>query len=293
MLGWLAYMRKAVLIAAAAALAGCSALNHVAVHSTADILTLGRGATLDEPDYQLAREAMPAQLKLVETLIVSEPANRDLRRLAAEGFAGGAFLFFEDSDPARAKGLYLRGRDHALAALALKPRFAGLAAKPLDEFEAALKSATVDDVPDLFWAAAGWGGYVNLSKDDAAALAELPKVTALMTRVQELDAPFHFGGADMFFGVYYASRPRILGGDPEKARAAFESAHKITKGKYLMTHVLNARWYAVAVQDRELFKQLLTKVLAAPSGELPESRLTDEAAKRKAGLLLERIDDYF
>ena len=287
-------MRKAVVLAAAAAaLAGCSAVNRVAVLSTADILTLGRGATLDEPDYQLARDAMPAQLKLVETLIVSKPDNRDLRRLAAEGFAGGAFLFLEDSDPARAKGLYLRGRDHALAALALKSRFEGLADKPFDAFEAALRSATRDDVPDLFWAGAGWGGYVNLSKDDAAALAELPKVVALMTRVEQLDPSFHFAGADMFFGVYYASRPRILGGDPGKAKAAFEKVHKVTKGKYLMTHVLNARWYAVAVQDRELFKQLLTKVVESPSGQLPESRLTDEAAKMKAGRLLEKIDDYF
>ncbi|MFI5349291.1 MAG: TRAP transporter TatT component family protein [Elusimicrobiota bacterium] len=287
-------MRKAVLLAtAAAALAGCSAVNHVAVLSTADILTLGRGATLDEPDYQLARDAMPAQLKLIETLIVSEPADRGLRRLAAEGFAGGAFLFLEDSDPVRAKGLYLRGRDHALAALALKSRFAGLANKPLDDFETALRSATADDVPDLFWAGAGWGGYVNLSKDDAAALAELPKVVALMTRVEELDPSFHFAGADMFFGVYYASRPRILGGDPAKAKAAFERVHKVTKGQYLMTHVLNARYYAVAVQDRELFRQLLTKVVESPAGLLPQARLTDEAAKMKAGRLLEKIDDYF
>ena len=287
-------MRKAVfLAAAAAALAACSAMNRVAVLSTADILTLGRGATLDEPDYQLARDAMPAQLKLLETLILSQPANRDLRRLAAEGFAGGAFLFFEDSDPARAKGLYLRGRDHALAALALKSRFADLKTRPLDAFEAALKSATVDDVPDLFWAGAGWGGYVNLSKDDSGALADLPKVAALMRRVEELDASFHFAGADLFFGVYYASRPRLLGGDPGKAKAAFERARKATQGKSLMTDVLNARWYAVAVQDPTLFRQLLTKVLQAPSGELPESRLIDEAAKRKAAALLEKIDDYF
>ena len=287
-------MRNAALLAAAAAaLAGCSAVNHVAVLSTADIMTLGRVATLEEPDYQLGRDAMPAQLKLVETLIVSEPANRDLRRLAAEGFGGGAFLFVEDAEPARAKALYLRGRDHALAALRLKSRFAGLEGKTLDDFLAALKSATVDDVPDLFWAGFCWAGYVNLSKDDAAALAELPKVVALMTRVQELDASYHFAGPDLFFGVYYASRPRLLGGDPEKAKAAFERAHKATKGEYLMTHVLNARWYAVAVQDRELFKQLLVKVVESPSGQLPEARLTDEAAKRKARFLLEKIDDYF
>jgi hypothetical protein len=287
-------MRKAVLVGgAAAALAACSAVNRVAVNSTADVMTLGRGATLEEPDYQLARDALPAQLKLIETFLAAEPANRRLRRLAAEGFAGAAFLFVEDSDPARAKSLYLRGRDHALAALALKSRFSGLADKTLDDFSAALKAASRDDVPDLFWAAFCWAGYVNLSKDDAGALAELPKVVALMTRVQELDPSYHFAGADIFFGVYYASRPRLLGGDPEKAKAAFERAHKATRGMYLMTHVLNARWYAVAVQDRELFKQLLTKVAEAPSGQLPEARLTDEAAKRKAAALLEKIDDYF
>ncbi len=155
-------MRKGVFLAGTAALlAGCSAVNHVAVLSTADILDISaKVATLEEPDYELAREPRcPAQLKLLETLIVSEPANRDLRRLAAEGFGGGAFLFVEDAQPARAKGLYLRGRDHALAALGLKSRFAGLANKTLDDFSAALKiHAAADDVPELFWAGFGWAG---------------------------------------------------------------------------------------------------------------------------------------
>ena len=287
-------MRNRLLVAGcAAALAGCSAVNRAAVRSTADILTLGRVASLEEPDYQLAREAMPSQLKLIETLLVSDPDDIALRRLAAEGFGGSAFLFLEDTEPARAKGLYLRGRDHALAALGLKSAFHGLADKPADEFAAALKTATGADVPDLFWAGFCWAGYVNLSKDDASALADLPKVVALMSRVSELDPGYHFDGADLFFGVYYASRPRLLGGDPKKAKAAFERAELFTKGRFLMSDLLDARWYAIAVQDRDLFKQLLTKVLDSPSGQLPEARLTDEAAKRKAAVLLEKIDDYF
>lgn len=287
-------MRKEALpLLLAAALSACATIDGPAMRYTGDLLTRGRPATLDEPDYDLARDAMPAQLKLLETLIAAKPDDRGLRRLAAEGFGGGAFLFLEDSAPERAKGLYLRGRDHALAALALKPAFAGLAAKNLDDFSAALKNATVDDAPDLFWAGFGWGGFVNLSKDDAAALADLPKVVALMARVRELDPLYHFAGADLFFGVYDASRPAILGGDPAKAKASFERAHKATKGQYLMTHYLNARWYAVAVQDKELFKQLLTKILETPSGQLPEARLTDEAAKRKAKALLEKTDDLF
>ena len=286
-------MRKEALLILLAGAAACSSVDRLALQSTTSLLDRGRVASMEEPDYQLARDAMPSQVNLLETLLVSAPEDRRLRRLAAEALGGGAFLFIEDGEPGRAKGLYLRGRDHALAALALKPAFKGFRDLPLDAFEAALKKAEKDDVPDLFWAGFSWAGWVNLSKDDAAALADLPKAAALMKRVYELDPTFHFAGADLFFGVYYASRPRLLGGDPGKARTHFEWAHKITKGKYLMAHVLNARWYAVAVQDRALYEQLLRKALETPSGQLAEARLTDEAAKRKAAALLEKTDDYF
>lgn len=285
-------MRNSALCALVAALCGCS-LNKIVLVPTSSLLVAGRSAVLDEPDWQQGREAMPAQLGLVESLLVTDPANLDLRRLAAEGFGGGAFLFLEDAEPARAKGFYLRGRDHALAALAFKRQFIGLSAHPPEEFEKRLKAAVKEDVPDLFWAGFSWAGYINLSKDDAAALAELPKAVALMTRARELDASFQHGGADLFFGLYYASRPPLLGGNPAKAKAHFEAAHLSAKGLYLMTHYLNARWYAVAVQDRELCRQLLKKVLDEPSGRLAGARLADEAAKRKAAAMLEKIDDYF
>lgn len=284
---------KLLLAAACLASMACGSIDRYAVRTTASMLERGRKTALEEPDYKLGRDAVASQLKLIEAMLVSDPGNITLHRLVAEGFGGYAFLFVEDAEPQRAKGLYLRGRDHALAALGLKSVFIGLKDKNIEDFEKALTWAKKEDVPDLFWAAFGWGGFVNLSKDDSAALADLPKVTALMKRVYELDPSFHFGGADLFFGVYYASRPAMLGGDPGKAKIHFEWAHKITRGQYLMTHVLNARWYAVTVQDRELYSQLLTKVLESPAGALPYARLTDEAAKKKAALLMEKIDDYF
>jgi hypothetical protein len=286
-------MRKEALLPLLLLSASACSLDRVALRSTASVLERGRGAALDEPDWTLGREAMAAQLKLAETLLASDPSHRGLRRLAAEGFGGSAFLFVEDENPARAKGLYLRGRDHALAALDLKASLRGLKDMPLERFEEALKTAGKDDLADLFWAGFGWAGFINLSKDDASALADLPKAVALMKRSWELDPSFQFAGADLFFGVYYASRPPLLGGSPAKAKTHFEWAHKITKGRYLMAHYLNARWYAVAVQDRELCRQLLRKVLDSPSGELPLARLSDEAAKKKAAALMEKLDDYF
>lgn len=285
-------IRNSALPALALLLTACSAVNKVALRSTADLLVAGRSAVLDEPDWRQAREAMPAQLSLIESLLVSDPTNVGLRRLAAEGYGGGAFLLLEDDEPARAKGFYLRGRDHALLSLesSLGRPLSSLAP---EEFEKALKKAHKSDVPDLFWAGFSWAGWINLSKDDAAALAELPKANALMTRSWELDPAFQNAGADLFFGVSYASRPPLLGGNPGKAKTHFEWAHRITKGQYLMAHYLNARWYAVSVQDPELCRQLLRKVLDEPAGRLPGTRLADAAAKRKAAAMMEKIDDYF
>jgi hypothetical protein len=273
-------------------LCACS-LNRLAIRSTGEILDRGVAAFYEEPDPQFAREAMASQLKLVEALLQSDPYSQRLNRLAAEGFGGYSFLFIEDSQPERAKGFYSRGRDYALRSLNARPRLAGLAAMMPDDLEKALKSADKTDAPALFWAAFCWSGFINLSKDSPDAVAELPKAVALMKRSHELAPEYDFAGSDLFFGVYFASRPKLLGGDPEKAKEHFKWAERFTDGKYLMNYVLEAKTLAVALQDRALFESLLAKVQQAPAGRLPQARLADEVAKLKAAALMEKIDDLF
>ncbi len=60
-----------------------------------------------------------------------------------------------------------------------------------------------------------------------------------------------------------------------------------------MADVLEARYYAVTVQDKNLFEALLKKVGKAKAGTLPNSRLMDEVAKEKAVRLLEKTNDLF
>lgn len=273
---------------AAALLSSCS-LKDLALRSTTELLDQGASSYYEEPDTTLAKEAIPPQLKLVEALLRNKPDDHKLLLLAAEGFCGYAFLYLEASQPERAKAFYLRGRDHAFKALGL----ADLSGRSLEDVEASLQQAQKEQVPALFWTAFGWSGAINLSRDSSTALAELPKAVALMTRVHQLDKEFHFAGPDLFFGVYYASRPAMLGGDSAKAKTHFEWARRLTGGKYLMTYVLEARYYAVAMQDQELFRSLLNRVLEAPAGVLPNARLTDEIAKEQAKTLLEKADDYF
>lgn len=262
----------------------------MALRMAAPVLERGAEAFYEEPDPGLAREAFGSQLKLLEGLLKSDPRNPRFKRLLAEGFGGYAFLFLEDSDAERAKGAYLRGRDYALGTL--PPELARLPELTLDQVNAAAGAAGPGDAPALFWAAYGWGGWINLSKDNPLAVADLPKVVALMERVQELSPGYYFGGPDLFLGSYHALRPRMLGGDPNKAKAHFDSARRSSSDQFLLARVLAAQYYAVAVQDQELFHKLLTEVLEA-SPEVPKARLANAVAKQKAKRLLEKADDLF
>ncbi|MDE2292346.1 MAG: hypothetical protein KGL53_09710, partial [Elusimicrobia bacterium] len=114
-----------------------------------------------------------------------------------------------------------------------------------------------------------------------------------MTRVRALDPGYEHGGPDLFFGVYYAARPRIAGGDPEKAKTYFEAALARTGRRYLQAQYLMMRYYCVAAMDEDLFKKLGAEVEAADASALPDARLADEVAKRRAKTLLEKADDLF
>src|SRR5687767_14958453 len=151
----MAPLKKALILLAILPLGGC--LRSVGVTSTSQVLGRGVRALHEESDPELARQSYGAHLKLLEMLLENAPRRRDLRALAAEGFAGYAYLFLEDAAPARARGFYLRGRDHALALLDR-----GLAGLPLDAFQERLAKTTKRDVPALFWAGFAWGGYVNV-----------------------------------------------------------------------------------------------------------------------------------
>ncbi len=278
--------------ACGAGLSGCS-MKTIALRSTAGLMTDGLPAFLSETDPKLAREAMPAQLKMTDAFILSDAQNAKLLLLAAQGYGGYAFLFLEDSEPERAKEFYRRGMEYGFRLLGRKQIFNGIRNLTTEEMEKILTKAEKGDVPALFWSAYNMAGRINISRDDMAALAELPKAVAIMKRVSELDPGFYFGGTDLFFGGYYASRPKIMGGDPEKAKAHFEAAAKRTDGKFLMGHLLQAKYQATASLDRELFDGLIGKVLDGKAGELADAGLTDGVAKEKAKVLKEKADDLF
>jgi len=272
-------------------LAGC--FQTIAIKTMAGIMDYGFEAFNEESDTQLAKEGLGSNLKLIEALIKGDPDNEKLLIYASQGYNAYALAFVEDDSVERARPLYLRGRDYALRILMQKSGFKSGMNGDLESFQKAVGSLTKEDVPAAFWTAFGWGSYINVSRTDPGAIAELPRAEALMDFVRRTDSTYYYGGAHLFLGTIEGTMPAVLGGRPEKAKQYFETSLSIGGGKFLMTYVYYAKTYAVQVQDQQLFESLLAKVIDAPVDILPSAKFPNAVAKQKARRLLAKANELF
>jgi TRAP transporter T-component len=284
--------RLSAICLCALALNACS-VGRMVARSSLPVVESGNVAMNRETDYELARDAIPANLKLIEGLIQELPDNAELRIQAAQGFYGYAYGFVEDENGPRASRLYRRGLAHALKALDVSGLRGDPEAMPLDELKARLAGLDRRAVPALFWAASCWAKWIDMNRNEPARLADLGKAVALMQRVLELDDTYYYGGAHLFFGVYYGNRPPMLGGDFTKSAAEFERARAITGGKLLIVDLLQAQYLARQEQDRKQFHARLTAVVDAPPDLFPDMALANAIAQQKAKQLLAREAEWF
>lgn len=273
---------------------GCS-FRKLVVNSVSGsgILNYGVEALYDETDLQLAEQATGSNLKLLEGLHLSNPRNKDLLLLLTQGYASYSLGFIEDVSMGRAKMFYLRARDYGLERLRLTNAFKDSIPTKEEEFISRLQKLTGKDTPVLFWTGFAWGGWINLSKDDPQAIFDLGKVKAIMNRVLELDETYFYGAAYLFFGSIYGSLPRMLGGDPEKAKEQFERCLAISDNKFMLAYVYLARYYAQPMLDEALFDRYLKIVLQASPDILPENRMLTAIAKDKAQKLIIKKEELF
>lgn len=271
---------------------GC--VQTIAIRTVGGIIDEYGFATLnEESDLKLAEQSIASNLKFIEILSKGDPQNNNLLLVLSMGYTSYSLGFVEDDSLDRARVFYLRGKEYGLRVLRENKEFARALAGNMETFHNALNTFSKDDTPAIFWAAMGWGSYINLTLNDPEALADLPKVEAMIQFVKEKDPSFYYGGAYLFLGLLYGSRPALLGGNQEISRKSFEECLKINKGKFLLTYVFYARSYAVQTQNQRLFEELLDKVERASLDVLPEARLPNAIAKKKAQLLRSKINELF
>jgi hypothetical protein len=273
------------------AFAGC--IRTLAVSTVGGIADDGFEAFTSERDLEFAGQALPGNLKLLEVMLKSDPDNVRLLRLLSQGYASYSLAFLEGTDDARAKDFYMRSRDFGYRIMRQDAALSKALDGTPDDLKSELAKRGKDDVPGVFWSAFGLGSYIQLSLQDPSALADLPKAEIMMEFVARVDSSYYYGGSHLFLGTLAGMRPQMLGGNPEKSKAHFETAIKISGGKFLMTYVYYASSYAVQTQNEDLFTELLTKVRDASPDILPEFRLANMIAKKKAEALLAKKSDLF
>ena len=285
-------------LVAIAVVAGCSP-KKMAIDMIGDALAGGGGVYTSDPDPELIREALPFALKTYEGLLAASPEHQGLRLATAKGFTAYAFMLSDEADRMddpvraralrqRAKGLYLRGRDHALRGLD--------ASHP--GFTAALRSAegnplagtTPGDAEFLYWAGAAWAGALSTDKQDFMLMAELRFAGQLVQRVVELDDAYDGGSAHQFLVTYEGSRP---GGSRDTARVHYRRALELSAGGRAGLHLALAEAVAVPEQDLATFRDLIEAALAVDLDAQPEQRVANTIAQRRAHWLLGQIPELF
>jgi len=270
----------------------CATSKTMTVGATALLLEDIAKSAYRQSDLRVIREGMPAYLMLIDGMVEAVPDNEQLLISAAQAYASFASAFIQDEDKDYARALYARAKSYALRALA-QIGFKDPVSMPFDTFEADLNILGKKDVPSIFWAASCWGNWISLSQGSIEALAELPRVELLMKKVLELDEGFYYGGAHIFMGILNGSKPKIAGGNLDLARKHFLRAIELGHGKFLMSRIYYAEYYARKAFDKTLFIAILHQVLDTPVDIEPDLTLLNTVAHTKARKMLDNVEEYF
>ena len=285
-------MKKiALALLVATAVSGCASIVGKATDSFAR--NLG-SAVLNSEDPATVRDGLPAYLLLLDGLIAGqEPGDKSNSGvlLAAAQLNGAYAGNFTQGDAVRARRLSKKSLDYARAAVCLSDTDLCLALdKDIDAF---ISVVNKDQNTALLYAlASSWAGFLQSNSEDWGAIADLPKVDALLMRVVALDANHERGLPYVYLGVINSLRPEALGGKPEVGRAYFEKAIAISEGRNLYAKTALAQYYARLVFNQELHDQLLNEVINA-NPKANGYTLINTLARDQAKQLLASGKDYF
>ena len=272
--------------------AGCSTVQRQGINAGAPLLKDMVDKIMRLESASLAQQALPGQLLLISALVEFSPKNDQLLAVACQGYASYG-LIIELEDPGYADEIYGLAQDYGLRAL----RYNNVAVdEGLTEGKHLVdlnKELTKGDVYPAFWYAMASGLKTMINLSDPYALTALGDVNSLMDRIIELDETFFFYSPHLFRATYYAVSGPMLGGGTEKAQKEFSYVFEKTQNKFLLAHAFYAQFYAAGMINEPLFDQTIHYIESTPSNVLPEVRLANEIAKKKALWLNAHKDRFF
>jgi hypothetical protein len=267
------------------------------IRSQSGIFEKSSDAMFYENDLDWFAETTPANMKLMETFYWTDPGNIRLLKTLIKAYSGYGYAVLEtkaleeewsgqktDVEKQKASSFYQRALVYGWNFLADKD----IHKKEFMQFseEEIMKklSQEIDDdeVEAIFFFAQAWGSLINMNKKDIVLVSELPKVKTLFDFVCKSQPKIQNGACELFYAQFDASRPKMLGGNPEKGRAAFEEFIK-KHPKHLLAKANYAQMVLLPGNEADLFDQLVKDL---PENEfiLPEKRESTQNIFNAIGL---------
>ncbi|MBW2000305.1 MAG: hypothetical protein JRJ29_20400 [Deltaproteobacteria bacterium] len=265
----------------------------IALRLSPSVLENFSASVFEECDPVLAEQAIPANLKLLEGLLKNDPGNQKILTLLSMGYAGYSMLFMEDEAPARASRFYRRALNFGMRALGESGRILISVDSNDRDIKRALSGIGPRKFEALFWSTASWNAWISLNLDKPVALAQSGPSRACLERLIALNPHYFYGFPYLLMGVSLAAVPQMLGGNSKKAKEYFERAIFEGKGKFFLAHYYYARYYATRVQDRDLFSNLVGRILQGDPYALKDVCLINTVIQEKAMGLQEMADELF
>lgn len=258
----------------------CS-IKSMALETTADLLADATQEIETETNFESFRQASPAALKTIEGLAYLEPTNENLLIALTKGYGAYGFGVYEtfhlkekltesEHTPMKAQALshYRRSMRYGLRWLRVRGVEVDQYRKALmnspsegDQYLSAhLDSEELPHLEGVFFLGQSWLSYINLQRNQPALVAQMFMVKGLFDWVCQRQPDFKFGGCDIFYGAYYSSRPKMLGGDPEKGFEIFQKAvKKFPQNLFIRTALME--YYAIPMMEQEAYNEQKTALI--------------------------------
>lgn len=276
---------------------GCSSVQKWAVRRASPVFHKAGEQLTREDSWEFFKNSAPGNLKFLEVVYLTDPNNMELLPTVIKAHVGYAYavpetLAFEDElkgSPAdfhktEAIHHYTRALDYGVHYLSLRDvSRKDLLSLAEDKLLLKLnKEISRNDLVALAYTAQAWGSLINLQKDDVALVSQIPRVKILFDYVCKENPDLEYGICDIFNAQYEASRPRMLGGNPEKAKELYASAMK-KYPQHLLIPVNMIQYIHLPSMDGEEYEKMaatLKREFAEWSSKRRDN-LADESRYRK------------
>lgn len=266
-----------LILGLAVILSSCGGLQRIGINKTSEIIYSASFDIESESNWENFEKAVLPNLKMAEGMLSLEPTNLDLLATLTKGYAGYALainetLFMNDLYSGKLESLeqnqaianYSKALEYGLRYLEQKSvTYAELGCLMNEEgqitlfLEKNLSKNLLRDKELVLYTAMSLSSLVNLQKNRSFLVAQVPVGKQMMDWVCTQDPEIAGGACGLFYGSLESSRPKSLGGNPEKGKEYFLKVIANFPENYL-ARIFYIQHYIIPNMEENLFKEQMS-----------------------------------